>query len=274
MIDWLEALVLGVVQGATEYLPVSSSGHLVLAQHLFGLTEPVLFFDIVLHLGTLAAVLWYFRTELRTVLAETRAGFAALARGRSWAAADAANPGFRLSFLIVVGTLPTGLIGLAFRSGFERLFASVRWVGVLLLVTGALLLLTRFVRTRRRGSGGMKAVDALIIGLMQGLAIAPGISRSGATISAALLLGLDRDTAVRYSFLLSIPSILGALLLKLGSAGGAAGPLGMTVGFAAAAVSGYLCLALLVRLVRKGQLFWFSPYCFAAGLFALIFLAP
>ena len=271
MIDWLAALVLGIVQGATEYLPVSSSGHLVIAQHLFGLEEPALFFDIVLHLGTLVAVVWYYRKDLVKLVSESFAGLQNLASGHSWKETLRLYPGFRFALLIVVGTIPTAVIGLAFEDTFERLFGSVRLVGLMLILTGTVLLLTRFARGGGRDAAEMTWVDALIIGVVQGLAITPGISRSGVTIAAALLLGIERETAARYSFLLSIPSILGALLLRIGGAEDGVGTTALVVGFGAAALTGYFCLALLVRLVKKGRLSWFAPYCFALGLLALVF---
>lgn len=272
MLGWMEALVLGIVQGATEYLPVSSSGHLVLAQHLFGLREPVLFFDIVLHLGTLVAVLGYYRREVMEIVAETLSGATEIVRGKGVAAVLQARPAFRFGLLIVVGTVPTAILGVAFEDAFERLFGSVRWVGVMLMVTGTVLLLTRLVGDGAKGREQPRWRDALLIGLAQGLAITPGISRSGATIAAALFLGVERSVAARFSFLLSVPSILGALVLKAGDASDGVGALALGVGFVAALLTGYLCLALLVRLVRAGRFSWFGPYCLAIGLVAIFLI--
>lgn len=272
MIDWFEALILGVVQGATEYLPVSSSGHLVIFQHLFGLEEPALLFDIVLHVATLLAVLWYYRRDIGSLIRETLLAIRALTQGEPWAAVQTDYPGFRLAWLIVLGTVPTVLIGVTLQDTFEALFGSLRTVGFMLCITGVILLLTRFGSKGTRNIEAMKPVDAVLIGLVQGLAITPGISRSGSTIAVALLLGIEKETAARYSFLLSVPSILGALVLKIGDGGESIGLGATVVGFVAALVTGYFCLALLVQLVKRGKLVWFAPYCFAAGLFAL-FLA-
>lgn len=270
MIDWFEALVLGVVQGATEYLPVSSSGHLVLFQHLFGLTEPALLFDIVLHVATLLVVLWFYRQDIVDLVRQSLAAIGDLARGGAWSEAQTRFPGFRLAVLIVVGTIPTAVIGVTFQDTFEALFGSLRAVGVMLWVTGLVLLATRFATRGERGTAEMKPVDALLIGIVQGLAITPGISRSGSTIGVALLLGIQRETAARYSFLLSVPSIVGALLLKIGDAGGSVGLTATILGFAAALLTGYFCLVFLVRIVKKGRLAWFAPYCFLVGLLAVI----
>lgn len=270
MIDWFEALVLGVVQGATEYLPVSSSGHLVLFQHLFGLTEPALLFDIVLHVATLLVVLWFYRQDIVDLVRQSLAAIGDLARGGAWSDAQTRFPGFRLAVLIVVGTIPTAVIGVTFQDTFEALFGSLRAVGVMLWVTGLILLATRFATRGERGTAEMRPVDALLIGIVQGLAITPGISRSGSTIGVALLLGVQKETAARYSFLLSVPSIVGALLLKIGDAGGSVGLTATILGFAAALLTGYFCLVFLVRIVKKGRLAWFAPYCFLVGLLALI----
>ncbi len=270
MIDWFEALVLGVVQGATEYLPVSSSGHLVIFQHLFGLTEPALLFDIVLHVATLLVVLWYYRRDLIDLSRQSLEALGALRGGESWSAVQSRFPAFRLAWLIVVGTIPTAILGITLQDTFEALFGSLRVVGVMLWVTGLILLMTRLVGRGGRQIEEVRVADALLIGLIQGLAITPGISRSGSTIGLALLLGIERATAARYSFLLSVPSIIGALLLKIGDSANGVG-LGVTaLGFTAALVTGYLCLAFLVRIVKRGGLAWFAPYCFAAGVVALI----
>ncbi len=277
MIDRLEALILGLVQGVTEFLPVSSSGHLVIGQNLFGLRGPSLLFDVVLHVATLLVVVWYYRGDLATILRQSGAGLGALGRGGSWSAVQQTFPQFRIACLIGVGTIPTAVIGLVFEGAFERLFASPRAAALMLMLTGlwlsGLALLPRHTASGEgRRAAQMRYLDALLVGLAQGLALAPGISRSGLTIGAALLLGVERETAARFSFLLSIPSILGALVLRLGEARGGIGWLATSLGFLAALVSGYVALALLVRVVKQGRLYWFAPYCLAVGLAALLAL--
>lgn len=271
MIEWFEALVLGAVQGATEYLPVSSSGHLVLFQHLFGLTEPALLFDIVLHVATLVVVLWYYRRDLVELLQQSLAAIQELMQRRiSWSRAQDRYPAFKLAWLIVVGTVPTALIGITLQDTFESLFGSLRAVGVMLWVTGMILLATKLARRTDREIGAVSWIDALLIGLVQGLAITPGISRSGSTIGVALLLGIERETAARYSFLLSVPSIIGALMIKIGDTGNGVGIAATALGFVAAFATGVFCLVFLVRVVKKGQLAWFAPYCFLIGAMALL----
>ena len=258
MIGDLQALWLGILQGLTEFLPVSSSGHLVLGQNILGVNQPDLLFDVAVHVGTLVAVLFCFREDIVSIL-----------RGL-WAKDDQAREGRRLLFLIVVGSVPTALIGLLFKDQFEALFSSLSAVGVALLVTGGLLMATRFAPQGRRGLNATGPGRALLVGLFQGLAITPGISRSGATISAGLYLGLDRRLAAHFSFLLSIPAILGALALELKDvefSTVAVSPL--LLGGVAAALSGYFALKVLLKVVQKGRLYWFAPYCWALGLAVL-----
>ena len=263
----IKAIVLGLVQGLTEFLPVSSSGHLVLGQHLFGLTEPEILFDVILHLGTLVAVVIIFRRELAGLTVELLRSPRFLKSRRDAAAAWRERPHFRMLVLVVVGSIPTGLMGVLFKDVFKSLFASTLAVGLALLVTGTVLFLTSRARPQRRNIMKFKVPDALTIGIAQGLAITPGVSRSGFTISAGLLLGLERELAARYSFILSIPAILGALVLELKDAGSGVFSLPeLAAGFAAALVSGVLALILLLRLVKGGRLHYFAPYCWLLGL--------
>jgi undecaprenyl-diphosphatase len=270
-----QAVLLGIVQGLTEFLPISSSGHLVLFQNLLGYREPELLMDICLHLGTLAAVLIVFQRDIRDILATLIrlpvlagpvGGFKALLRQ---------DPHLRICFLIAIGSLPTAVLGLLFHRFADRIFANVTLVGAMLLVTGSLLWFTRRARPAARPLQHMRARDAAWIGLAQGLAILPGISRSGATISTALYLGLDRRLAGRFSFLLSIPAIVGALLLEIKSADlqASATATAILLGTAAAGVSGYFALVVLLRLVEKGKIQYFAPYCWLLGCAALIWQA-
>ena len=249
--ETLAAALLGLVQGLTEFLPVSSSGHLVLFHHVLGASGDQVLFDLVLHVGTLLPVLIVYREDLIGIVRDVFSGEEPLLQRR----------GVRLLLLMVVGTIPTGIIGLLLEDVFEQLFSNLLSVGIALGITGCLLWVTRYVPQRDQDVRTMPVWKAVVIGLAQGAAITPGISRSGTTIAAGLLLGLDRETAARYSFLLSIPAISGAFILKLGDVeGGDVAMLPLTVGFFAAAISGYLALIFLIGLVRRGDFSRFSWY--------------
>lgn len=261
-----QAIVLGVVQGLTEFLPVSSSGHLVLFQHLFGLTEPNLFFDVSVHVGTLAAVVLFFRREIAAILGAIGRVFT-----RPWNQ-SVADPDFRLALLIIVGSVPTAILGLGFHNVADRLFGSLLVVGFALIATGTLLYLTRRVVSPETDQRPLTVADALVVGTVQGLAIIPGISRSGSTIAVGLFLGKSRETAARYSFLLAIPAILGAELLAIREVTAGAVGIDGTVfaGTLAAFLTGYGALALLLYVIRQGRLYRFAPYCWLVGAVVLV----
>ncbi len=257
-----QALVLGLIQGATEFLPISSSAHLVLTPWLLGWKDPGLAFDAFLHLGTLVAVLAYFWSDL---VALAVAWVRSLKERRL-------TPRAKVAWLIILGTLPAAVMGLGLEGFFEGLFAAPSRVALLLLVTGFILTLGEWLRHREGRMEGLSWLDALLIGLAQGVAIAPGISRSGATISAGLWRGLGREEAARFSFLLAIPAILGAAALEFPSLlGGTEGAgLAIMVGFLAAAVSGYLAIRFLLGFLKRRSLYIFALYCWAVGGFALL----
>ena len=265
-----QALLLGIIQGLTEFLPISSSGHLVLVQHLLGLREAELSFDVSVHLGTLAAVILFFRRDILAILSGLlRASWSAATRQGLPANTDRAM--VRLAGLIVLGSLPTAAVGLLLHEVADRLFASTLITGLMLLVTGALLFATRpraaLSSHHGRPLEGLTVKDALRIGLVQGLAVMPGISRSGSTIATGILTGIRHESAARFSFLLSIPAVAGAALLVLKDAV-AEGDLHLPaclLGGATALIVGYAALALLVFLVQKGRLYLFAPYCWLVG---------
>ncbi|MGQ9676044.1 MAG: undecaprenyl-diphosphatase UppP [Chloroflexota bacterium] len=265
--DLLEALTIGVVQGLTEFIPVSSSGHLVIVPWVLGWPEPGLAFDTMVHLGTLVAVLAFFAGD-----------FLALARGwlRSVRTRTLADDDARLAWLLILATIPAGVAGLLFEGWFEEMFSQPGLVGIFLLVTGALLLMAERLGGKNMGLGSLGAITAVVIGCAQALAICPGISRSGATIAAGLSLGLARPAAARFSFLLSAPIILAAGasqlrdLFEVGLGNGQTGVL--LIGFIAAATSGYLCIGFLLRYLQGRGLHVFAFYCFVVGL-ATILLA-
>ncbi len=274
-------MILGFLQGVTEFLPVSSSGHLVVYQRLFGLSGPGgpdetrLLFDVMVHLGTLLAVLVVFRSDIAVLASDAWRAISGRAGGD--------RGSLRLLLLLAVGTIPAAGFGLGWKDELESLFSAPAYVGLAFLVTGSLLWLSRFPgrlgRTGRGGQagrptrdlGGTTWIDALLIGLGQALALIPGVSRSGTTISIALLLGLDRRLAARYSFLLAVPAILGAVAVQIGETGGIPADQWSAVaaGTVMAAVSGYIALRLLLRIVVAGNLSRFSYYCWGIGLLTL-----
>jgi undecaprenyl-diphosphatase len=253
------------LQGVTEFLPISSSGHLVLAQNLLGLKEPEILFDVALHIGTLVAVVWVFRKEVVDILRSLPFAARGLKEGKSLASLFEESAELRLLCMIALATLVTGSLGFAAKDAVKSLFASVSAVGYMLGATGILLAFTYFSGHGKKGDAGPAA--AILVGLGQGLAIAPGLSRSGTTIAIGLFLGLERDLAARFSFLISIPAILGALVLEISEAAAGSFSAGeMVLGALFAAASGYLALRLLLRVVHQGRLYLFSPYCLALAL--------
>jgi len=271
----LEAIILGILQGLTEFLPVSSSGHLVLFQHLFGLKEAELFFDVCVHLGTLVAVIIVFRHEIIKIISALLQLVALGGQKEKFLQKMESESELKMAVLIVIGSIPIAILGLLFASIADRLFSSTLIVGLMLMVTGLLLWLTRKAETHAiaASDGHLTTAKAFIIGIVQGLAIIPGISRSGSTISTGLLLGVDRETAARYSFLLSIPAILGAGLLSLKDGFSQTTPVIWTslLGAVTAAIVGYGALKSLLHLVKKGRLYVFAPYCWLVGLLAILF---
>ena len=268
-------LALAVLQGLTEFLPVSSSGHLRLLQAAFGVEDPQTAVDVVLHLGTLVAVLAVYGRDVLRILASLGRSFGLLGRGQ---ARDllTREPDTRLALLILAGSVPAGLLGVLAGSTLEARLTNPALVGVFLLVNGAVLMVGGRSKVGRGENPGrplhaLRWRDALLIGLAQSFALLRGISRSGSTISAGLLSGVSREDAARFSFLLSLPAIGGAAVLELRHLDAAAGPgpLPLLAGAATAALVGWLALRLLIRLVRRGRLEHFAWYCWALGLTAL-----
>jgi undecaprenyl-diphosphatase len=259
----LSAALLGLIQGLTEFLPVSSSGHLALAGRLVDVPEQGMFFEVLLHVATLVAVVFYYRKDVAEIVRSLPT--LAASPSTAWRSEGPA----RLAVLIVVATVPTGVVGITLKDFFEGFKAHPSWVGGALWVTAALLL-----AARGRGGGAgrdLSVSGALLIGFAQSLAITPGISRSGATIALALLLGLSAARAARFSFLLSIPAISGAMVLQL--RGGLPDELpwvAASIGFGVSLVSGYFALRLLVVLVERQRFVLFAPYCAVLGTAAIL----
>lgn len=270
----VQALIIGIVQGLTEFLPVSSSGHIAILQALFHLRDPGITFAVAVHVATLVAVLVAFWRDVWDVIAGVIGGlFAVIARRVRAAELWRRNAGFRTGILLLVGSLPAGLVGILLKDSIERLFASLLAVGFMLLVTGALLWLAERVTAKGVPLRELRAGQALLVGLFQAAAVAPGLSRSGSTIAGGRFAGLGRDAAARFSFLLSIPAVLGAALVDLkGLAGAAAANLThqLVIGMVAAAVVGYIAIKIVMRFVRAGRLRGFAYYCWALGLTVII----
>ncbi len=269
--DTISSIILGIVQGFTEFLPVSSSGHLVLFQNLLGFKEPELLLDCSLHLGTLLAVCIYLRSDLKSILMETKEFTMAFFQIRGTKKSLRESPHASIALMVVLGTLPTLLVGMVFRSAIENLFGSLSTVGIMLVATGFILAITKLIPEDYSRREEVAILVALAVGAAQGLALIPGISRSGATIVCGLVCGLKRELAARFSFLLAIPAIIGATVVQLNAeAVGRVGLLSLTSGFFSAALVGLIALKILMGMVRKGKLFWFAPYCCALGLFILL----
>ena len=264
----INAFILGLIQGVAEFLPVSSSGHLSIAQNLFGLglegTDDM-FFDVLLHLGTLAAVFVAYWSDIKEMVSEC----VDIVRDiRSGTMPEQTPPARRLILLIIIGTLPLALI-LPIKDAVENLSSNTYFVGFALLITGGLLYMCDQVSKGRKNERSVTAKDVLLIGVSQALATCPGISRAGMTISMGCFCGLERKFAVRFAFLLSIPAVLGANLLQIFGALGDGINWSMLpayfVGVAVAAVSGYFSIRLLKMVAEKGKFGAFSYYCWAAG---------
>ena len=264
--------MLGVVQGLTEFLPVSSSGHLVIFQYLFNLKEPEVLFNVGVHTGTLVAVIVFFRKDLHRIFASVYRFLNDVLNKKASFADGTQDIDIKMALLIIVGTIPTGILGLAFHKIVDRIFSSVVLVGVMLIVTGSLLTVTLWRKNNGKDIKRFSIKDALTIGLMQGISILPGISRSGSTIAVGLFLGLERETSARFSFLLSIPAIIGATILEFKdiSTYPSAQIISMMIGALTSCLVGYGALGSLLYIVKKGRLHFFAPYCFAAGIIALI----
>lgn len=259
--SYVEAMALAVIQGLTEFLPVSSSGHLVLAQHWFGqFNETNLLYDILLHVATSMAIIVYFRQDLMILVLGI---FGYPTHGPSIFTGEER----RTLGLVILASIPTAVLGLTIEQIGIEVFGRPDVIGGLLILTGVVLWIGRS-NPVGRGVKDMSPIDALMIGVVQGIAVFPGISRSGSTIAGGLLLGLDRELAARFSLLISLPAILGATLLETFTAmGQIQAPIGpVIVGMVAAGVVGYLSISLILRLVRQDHFYRFSFYLWPLGI--------
>ena len=263
----IKAALLGALQGLTEFLPVSSSGHLVLFHHMLGFSQANIFFDIMLHVGTLGAILAVYRKSIFHLVKEFISGTLKYFVTRQVSSAQ------RMVGLLFIATIPTGIIGLLLNDQINYFFSQPKSVSLMLLVTASLLQLPR-LRSRKpnqskfQSEPELKVWHAFLIGMVQGLAVVPGISRSGATISTALLLGVRPVMAAEFSFLLSIPAILGAVVLKIGDISTVSSLAAVSVGIGTSFLIGLIALRLLLTLIAKAKFFVFSYYCLLVAIFA------
>jgi len=246
----LDIILLAFIQGTTEWLPVSSSGHLVLAQQLLNINVPI-YYDIILHFATLIVILMVFYKEILKIL-------------KAFSQLDFKSEYGKLGSYIIIGTIPIGFVGYFFNDYILSLFTDVKVVGVGLLATSLLLLTTRYFEGKRK----LTLIDSIFIGISQALAIIPGVSRSGSTVSTGLILGLKKEHVITFSFLLAVPAILGATILEYES-GLLTGE--MIFGFFLTILIGYFTLKLLIKIIIKDKFHYFGWYCLVLGIIVLIF---
>ncbi len=267
----LQAILLGIFQGIAEFLPISSSGHLVLLQNIFNVEEGELFFTVMLHFGTLLSVfIVYFKDIVKIVISFFQIISDLFNKGRL-----ILDDEFRvLAIMIIIGTIPTGIIGILFEDLFESLYSSLLAVGIALIITGILLMVSEKVNSGKKQARDITFLDAIIIGTFQGFAIIPGVSRSGSTIVGGLFRGLDKKIATKFSFLLSIPAILAASLLQLlkvfSGNSSVVFSLPLLIGVALSTITGIFAIKLLVKVLEKGKLYYFSYYVWIVGIVIII----
>ena len=267
-LTYLQALVLGIVQGLGEFLPISSSGHLAVIQYFFGIEgESVLLFAVMLHLGTLISVFIIYWHDIVKLVKELIAVIKDIFTGKGLRINH--NPVRRLGFMIIVATIPTALIGLLFNDIFAGLYLSLMAVGIGFLVTGTILFIAEKMGKNEKKVWGMKFRHAVFIGIMQGIAICPGVSRSGSTLFGGLMSGLDRNFALRFAFLISIPSILGSVILEFPPAISAGLPTELwgpvILGTVVSAISGFIAIKAMLKIVAGKRLTVFSWYTWVLG---------
>ena len=269
--SWLEALILGIIQGLTEFLPVSSSGHLTIMSNLFGLEgESNLTMIVTLHVATVLSTLCILWKEVVWI-------FKDLFAKQSWKSYSGLNEGTRFAINILISMIPVGIVGLFFKDKVEEIFGSgLLIVGIMLLITAALLAFSYYAKPRQREE--ISPLHAFVIGIGQAVAVMPGLSRSGTTIATGLLLGNKKERMAQFSFLMVIPPVLGEALLDtldiaeqgFSTAMSGISAVSLAVGFIAAFITGCLACKWMINIVKKGKLIWFAVYCVIVGILAII----
>lgn len=270
-----EAVILGLVQGLSEFLPISSSGHLALLQYFFGIEgESVLAFAVLLHFGTLLSIFAVYYKDIWDLIKELCNTIIDVLKGKG--PRINANETRRLGFMILTATIPTGFIGITFQDFFGDMYLSLVAIGVGLLITGSFLWFAERMSNGKKNVQTMKFRDAFLVGIFQSIAITPGISRSGSTIVGGLLSGIKKELAVKFAFLISIPSVLGAVVLEAPAAfkeGMSSDMLiPIIIGVSIAAISGFIAIKTMIRLVSNRKLFYFSFYTWALGATVLAYV--
>lgn len=271
---YFQAIILGLAQGLSEFLPISSSGHLALLQYFFNVSaENVLPFAVLLHLGTLVSVFIAYWKDIVELVKELGAVIKDIFTGKGLRIN--ANPTRRLGFMIIVATIPTAVIGLVFNDAFAALYLSLTAIGIGLLITGTILFIAEKMGKNNKTVKEMKFRNAFFVGIMQGIAICPGISRSGSTLFGGLISGLNKEFAVKFAFLISIPSILGSVIVEAPDAFKAGmdisfvGP--VIAGVIVSALSGLFAIKAMIKLVSNRRLIGFSFYTWALGIAVIVY---
>lgn len=268
----LDAVLLGILQGLTEFLPISSSGHLVLGQELLHIAhQSNIAFEVFVHFGTFLSVVFMFWKDIKLIFLSL---FEFGKNPSKFKLLFKANEHFKIVIFIVISSIPAAIVGIMFENEIGVLFNDPKFVSVMLLITGLILFLTKFSNPKEGSSVGF--ASAIIIGIAQAVAIIPGISRSGITISSALFSGVSRENAAKFSFLMALPVILGATILKANevfqSSINSEQLLVFFVGTVVAAISGYASIRVVLGLLKKKRFSWFSYYCFIVGILGILFI--
>ncbi|MCL2115378.1 MAG: undecaprenyl-diphosphatase UppP [Methanobrevibacter sp.] len=270
--DILQGIMIGIVQGLTEFLPISSSAHLIFIQKLLGVEQANLAFDVLLHFGTLIAVVGHFYKDIVEMIKAFFSSIVDIFKGNF-------QNGFKedsykkLAWMVIIGTIPVALVGILFNAEIEAVFQTVTVPAFFLIITGTLLYTSERINLGNRNIEKTGIKDSIIVGISQALAIIPGLSRSGTTISSGLFLGFDKEFAAKFSFLLAVPAILGATLVQLKDIGTGldSNMLAYVFGFLAALISGYLAISLLLKLIKEKSLDIFAYYCWIVGAAILVY---
>ena len=263
-----ESVILGIIQGLTEFLPVSSSGHLVIFEHVFGISEGNLFYSLMLHIASLLAVIIYFREEILMLLAS----FIKSINRISGKINDEISSGEKTVAYIIIATIPAVIAGVVLNDFFDSLYSNPKAVGYSLIFTGVLLIISRYANNMKKDTSELGISGSIFVGIFQSLAIIPGVSRSGSTITGGMLAGLKSEEAARFSFILSIPAILGASVYEIITTDftNIIFDINIVFGMLSSFVFGYIAIRYLMKIIRKGNIHYFSVYVFLAGAFILI----